>query len=76
MFLNEKAQSLIKDLRGVEGDVNDYKASICDAMSIIIFMYQMYAKSAKSEHEKLSLIDAIDTLSNYNELITELSKEK
>lgn len=36
-------------------------------------MYQMYAKS---EHEKLSLIDTIDTLANYNELITELSKEK
>lgn len=73
MFLNEKAQSLIEDLRGEEGNVNDYKASICDAMSIIMFMYQM---NAKSEHEKRSLIDAIDTLSNYNELITELSKEK
>lgn len=74
MFLNERAQYLIENIRDNDnGGVNIYKAAISDAMSAIMVMYQMYAKS---EHEKLSLIDAIDTLSNYNELITELSKEK
>lgn len=73
MFLNERAQFLIKELRNVEnGGVNTHKASICDAMSIIMFMYQMNA----SDMEKVKLADAIDILSNYNELITELSKEK
>ena len=68
MFLNERAQELIKELRGnSNGGVN-----ICDAMSIIMFMYQMHA----SEREKEMLADAIDTLSNYNDLITALSKEK
>lgn len=73
MFLNERAQQLIKELRNEDnGGVNTYKASICDAMSIIMFMYQMHASDA----EKEMLTDAIDTLSNYNELITALSKEK
>ena len=73
MFLNERAQQLIKELRDdSNGGVNTYKASICDAMSIIMFMYQMHASDA----EKEMLTDAIDTLSNYNELITALSKEK
>lgn len=73
MFLNERAQVLIKELRNnSNGGVNTYKASICDAMSIIMFMYQMHA----SDTEKEMLADAIDTLSNYNELLTALSKEK
>lgn len=73
MFLNERAQQLIKELRdNSNGGVNTYKASICDAMSIIMFMYQMHASDA----EKEMLTDAIDTLSNYNQLLTELSKEK
>lgn len=70
MFLSERAQTLINELR--DNNVNDYKASICDAMSIIMFMYQMHA----SGREKEMLADAIDTLSNYNDLITALSKEK
>lgn len=73
MFLNERAQTLIKELRNEDnGGVDTHKASICDAMSISIFMYQSHA----SEKEQKMLADAIDTLSNYNELITELSKEK
>lgn len=73
MFLSERAQQLIKELRdNSNGGVNTYKASICDAMSIIMFMYQMHASDA----EKEMLTDAIDTLSNYNQLLTELSKEK
>ena len=73
MFLNERAQVLIKELRdNSNGGVNTYKASICDAMSIIMFFYQMHASDA----EKEMLADAIDTLSNYNGLLTELSKEK
>lgn len=73
MFLSERAQELIKELRNEDnGGVNTYKASICDAMSIIMFMYQMHA----SDTEKDMLADAIDTLSNYNQLLTELSKEK
>lgn len=39
MFLNEDAQRLINELR--DNSVDSYKASICDAMSIIMFMYQM-----------------------------------
>ncbi|AUI48933.1 hypothetical protein BUN20_21910 [Bacteroides fragilis] len=70
MFLNEEAQRLINELR--DNSVNDYKALICDAMSIIMFMYQMHA----SEKEQKMLADAIDTLSNYNQLITALSKER
>lgn len=73
MFLNERAQELIKELRdNSNGGVNTYKASICDVMSIIMFMYQMHA----SEREQKMLADAIDTLSNYNELLNALSKEK
>lgn len=73
MFLNERAQVLIKELRdNSNGGVNTYKASICDAMSIIMFFYQVHASDA----EKEMLADAIDTLSNYNNLLTELSKEK
>ena len=70
MFLSEDAQRLINELRN--NSVDSYKASICDAMSIIMFMYQMHA----SEKEQKMLADAIDTLSNYNELIPALSKEK
>lgn len=73
MFLNERAQNLIEELRSEDnGGVNTYKASICDAMSIIMFFYQMRASDA----EKEMLADAIDTLSNYNDLLTALSKEK
>lgn len=73
MFLNERAQVLIKELRNnSNGGVDTYKVSICDAMSIIMSMYQMHASDA----EKEILADAIDTLSNYNELLTALSKEK
>lgn len=73
MFLNERAQQLIKELRdSSNGGVNTYKASICDAMSIIMFFYQMRASDADKE----MLADAIDTLSNYNDLLTALSKEK
>lgn len=73
MFLNERAQVLINELRdNNNGGVNTYKASICDAMSIIMLMYQMHA----SNEEKKMLADAIDTLSNYNDLITALSQEK
>ena len=73
MFLNEKAQVLIKYFRdNSNGGVNTYKAAICDAMSIIMYMYQGHVSDA----EKEMLADAMDTLSNYNELLTELSKEK
>mgnify|MGYP000115147521 FL=1 len=73
MFLNERSQVLIKELRdNSNGGVNTHKASICDAMSIIMFFYQMHASDA----EKEMLADAIDTLSNYNDLLTALSKEK
>lgn len=36
-------------------------------------MHQMHASATE---EKEALIDALDVLVNYNELITELSKEK
>ncbi len=72
MFLCERAQGLIEDLRGAQGSVDAYKASICDAMSIVMNMYQMHATG----DDKVKMIDVIDVLSNYNELLTELSKEK
>ena len=50
MFLNERAQQLIKELRdNSNGGVNTYKASLCDAMSITMFMYQMHASDAEKE---------------------------
>lgn len=73
MFLSERAQLLIEASR--KDDIRGFlleKSSICDAMSIIMFFYQNHA----SEKEQKMLADAIDTLSNYNELLTELSKEK
>lgn len=70
MFLSENAIQLINVLRS--NCINDYKASICDAMSIIMDMYRMHA----SEQEQKMLANAIDVLSNYNQLLTELSKEK
>lgn len=74
MFLSEKAKKLIEILRdGNTGGNEPAKSTICDAMSIILLMYQMHASATK---EKEALIDALDVLANYNELITELSKEK
>lgn len=73
MFLSERAQLLIEASR--KDDIRGFlleKSSICDAMSIIMFFYQMHA----SGEERKMLADAIDTLSNYNNLLTELSKEK
>lgn len=72
MFLSKDAEILINALRGEDNDTTTFKAAICDAMSIIMLMHQVHA----SEKEKKLLLDAIDTLVNYNELITALSKEK
>lgn len=72
MFLSKDAEILINALRGEDNDTIAFKAAICDAMSIIMLMHQVHA----SEKEKKLLLDAIDTLVNYNELITALSKEK
>ena len=72
MFLSKDAEILINALRGEDNDTTAFKAAICDAMSIIMVMHQVHA----SEKEKKLLLDAIDTLVNYNELITALSKEK
>lgn len=71
MFLSKDAEILINALRGEDNDTTAFKAAICDAMSIIMLMHQVHA----SEKEKKLLLDAIDTLVNYNELITALSKE-
>lgn len=72
MFLSKDAEVLINALRGEDNDTTAFKAAICDAMSIIMLMHQVHA----SEKERELLISAIDTLVNYNELITALSKEK
>lgn len=69
MFLSKDAEILINALRGEDNDTTAFKAAICDAMSIIMLMHQVHA----SEKEKKLLLDAIDTLVNYNELITALS---
>lgn len=70
MFLSKDAEILINALRGEDNDTTAFKAAICDAMSIIMIMHQVHANTKKL------LLDAIDTLVNYNELITALSKEK
>ena len=72
MFLSKDAEILINALRGKDNDTMAFKVAICDAMSIIMIMHKIHA----SEKEKKLLLDAIDTLANYNELITALSKEK
>ena len=74
MFLNERAQVLIEELRENEG--RRYlleKSSISDAMAILTEMHEVHAST---DREKEKLFDTLFTLSNYNELLTELSKEK
>lgn len=73
MFLSDKAQLLIDGLRGKDGDVFSYKSAVSDAMSIILLMRESHANTGK---EKDALIDALNVLADYNELLTELSKEK
>lgn len=74
MFLSERAQQLINCFRDEEnGGVDNYKASVSDAMSIIISMHDVHANTDK---EREALINALSVLSDYNELLTALSKEK
>lgn len=74
MFLNERAQQTINRLRNANnGGVDSYKASISDAMSIITDMYESHANTPR---EKEELINALSVLSEYNNLLTVLSKEK
>lgn len=70
MFLSEDTQRLINELR--DNSVDSYKASISDAMEIIMNMYEMYA----SPKEQQMLTDALFVLASYNQLLTELAKEK
>jgi hypothetical protein len=73
MFLSEDAQSLIKSIRDEKnGGVESYKASVSDAMEIIMNIHEMHA----SPKEQEMLINALFVLANYNQLLTELSKEK
>lgn len=73
MFLSDSAKNLIENIRDCNnGAVNTYKASVSDAMSIVADMYEMHATG----WEKEALTDAMVTLSNYNKLLTALSKEK
>lgn len=70
MFLSEDTQRLINELR--DNSVDSYKASISDAMEIIMNMHEMYA----SPKEQQMLTDALFVLASYNQLLTELAKEK
>ncbi|EIY25959.1 hypothetical protein HMPREF1062_04301 [Bacteroides cellulosilyticus CL02T12C19] len=73
MFLSEDAQCLIKSIRDEKnGGVESHKASVSDAMGIIMNMHEMHA----SPKEQEMLINALFVLANYNQLLTELSKEK
>lgn len=73
MFLSEDAQRLIKSIRDEKnGGVESHKASVSDAMEIIMNMHEMHA----SPKEQEMLINALFVLANYNQLLTELSKEK
>lgn len=73
MFLSEDAQCLIKSIRDEKnGGVESHKASVSDAMEIITNMHEMHA----SPKEQEMLINALFVLANYNQLLTELSKEK
>lgn len=74
MFLNNKAQILITNLRDCNnGGVDAYKASVSDAMSIIVTMHEVHADT---DRERKSLINTLSVLSDYNDLLTALSKEK
>ncbi|MCI1681106.1 MAG: hypothetical protein LKI39_00950 [Bacteroides sp.] len=74
MFLNERVKTLIEDLRNPEEFYTDtIKSAICDAMSVIVQMYQF---DASTEEGKEALIKALNVLSDYDNLITELAKEK
>lgn len=74
MFLSERAQQLIKCFRDEKnGGVDNYKASVSDTMSIIISMHDVHANT---DRERKALIDALSVLAEYNELLTELSKDK
>ncbi len=73
MFLSEDAQRIIKSIRDEKnGGVENYKASVSDAMKIIMNMHEMHASLKEQE----MLINALFVLANYNQLLTELSKEK
>lgn len=73
MFLSERAQQFINCFRDEKtGGVDSYKGSVSDAMSAIVTMHEMHA----SPKEQEMLINALFVLANYNQLLTELSKEK
>lgn len=71
IFLSKQAQALINSLRGEKGCVDIDKSLISDAISIIMKMYQ----NCTTKTEQNKLIKAIDTLTEYNDLLTELSRE-
>lgn len=50
-FLSEEAQVLITGLRGEDNDTITFKAAICDAMSTIMYMRQVYAKTEKEKRD-------------------------
>lgn len=73
MFLNKNAQQLINALREErDSRLTCDKASICDAMTIIMLMYSNHA----NDEEKEELMYSMATLSDYAYLLTELSKEE
>lgn len=73
MFLSEDAQRLIKCIRDCRNSgVDTSKALISDAMEIIMNMDEAYA----SPNEQQMLINTLFVLASYNQLLTELAKEK
>lgn len=74
MFLSNKAQNIIESFRKDENrGLLVEKSSISDAMAIITEMHETHASTNR---EKENLINALFILASYNELLTELSKEK
>lgn len=74
MFLSERAQQFINCFRNEKnGGVDSYKASVSDAMSTIVTIHESHANT---DRERKALINALGVLSDYNDLLTALAKEK
>lgn len=71
LYLTEDAKERIANLRESKGGGRVYEQSlICRAMSAIIF-----AADSSGDDDKEEMLHALCMLQQYNDLITELSKE-
>lgn len=74
MFLNERALRFVESMRiNEKRDYLTHKDSIADAMSVIATFID---ELSDDDWRKIAVLNALNTLSTYNYLLTELSKEK